>query len=133
MIYVHLPEGTTDERDYNALERIAAEHKEARIGFAQFKQIVREQCLLLMHDPERAIAALGQMLPPDAAQRAEMLDIVRRVATARGALTEGAEQRLAQIAALFEGRAAAGSSPPPDGPARRSAKAPGRSSHKGAE
>ena len=61
LIYVRLPEGKVDERGFAALKQISAELPAAkRVGFARFKEIVKEQYLILLMDAERAIAALPQ-------------------------------------------------------------------------
>ena len=102
MIYVRMAEGRIDERAFTVLTQIAAENKGPRLGFARFKEIVREQYLLLLLHQEKAIAALPKLLPDDRAQRAAMLDLVRRVVTARGALPEDGLKRLADIESLFD-------------------------------
>jgi pimeloyl-ACP methyl ester carboxylesterase len=108
LIYVRLPEGTADERGFAALKQISAELPAAkRVGFARFKEIVKEQYLILLLDPERAIAALPKLLPGNRRQCDEALALVRRVLDARGALPEEGRRRLARIEAVFAG-------PPPE-------------------
>ena len=64
LIYVRLPEGKVDERGFAALKQIGGELPAAkRVGFAQFKDIVKEQYLILLLDAERAISALPKLLP----------------------------------------------------------------------
>ena len=68
LIYVRLPEGKVDERGFAALKQISAELPAAkRIGLARFKEIVKEQYLILLLDAERAIAALPKLLPGQSA------------------------------------------------------------------
>jgi Protein of unknown function (DUF3141) len=108
LLYVRLPEGTADERGFAALKQISAELPAAkRVGFARFKEIVKEQYLILLLDPERAIAALPKLLPGNRRQCDEALALVRRVLDARGALPEEGRRRLARIEAVFAG-------PPPE-------------------
>jgi len=108
LIYVRLPEGKVDERGFAALKQISAELPAAkRVGPAQFKEIVREQYLILLMDPERAIAALPKLLPDNRRQCDEALALVRRVLAARGALPEEGRRRLQRIEAIFAG-------PPPE-------------------
>ena len=57
MIYVRMAEGQIDERAFNTLQQIAAEHAGPKIGFSRFKEIVREQYLMLLLHQERAVAA----------------------------------------------------------------------------
>jgi pimeloyl-ACP methyl ester carboxylesterase len=104
LIYVRLPEGKVDERGFAALKQISAELPAAkRVGFARFKEIVKEQYLILLLDPERAIAALPKLLPDDRRQCQEALGLVRRVLATRGALPEEGRRRLECIEAMFTG------------------------------
>ena len=108
LIYVRLPEGKVDERGFAALKQISAELPPAkRVGYVRFKEIVKEQYLILLMDPERAIAALPKLLPDDRRQREEALALVRRVLATRGALPEEGRRRLERIEAIFAG-------PPPE-------------------
>ena len=108
LIYVRLPEGKVDERGFAALKQISAELPAAkRVGLARFKEIVKEQYLILLLDPERAIAALPKLLPSNRRQCDEALALVRRVLAARGALPEEGRRRLERIEAMFAG-------PPPE-------------------
>ena len=73
------------------------------VGFARFKEVVKEQYLILLLDEERAIAALPKLLPSDRRQCEEALTLVRRVLAARGALGEESRRRLERIKAMFAG------------------------------
>jgi hypothetical protein len=104
LLYVRLPEGTADERGFAALKQISAELPAAkRVGFARFKEIVKEQYLILLLDAERAIAALPKLLPDNRRQCEEALALVRRVLAARGALPEESRRRLERVEAMFAG------------------------------
>jgi hypothetical protein len=108
LIYVRLPEGRVDERGYAAPKQISSELPAAkRVGFAQFKEIVKEQYLILLLEPERAIAALPKLLPSNRRQCEEALTLVRRVFAARVTLSEEGRRRLERIEAMFAG-------PPPE-------------------
>ena len=108
LIYVRLPEGKVDERGFAALKQISAELPAAkRVGLARFKEIVKEQYLILLLDAERAIAALPKLLPGNRRQCEEALALVRRVLAARGALPEEGRRRLERVEAMFAG-------PPPE-------------------
>ena len=108
LIYIRLPEGKVDERGFAALKQISAELPAAkRIGLARFKEIVKEQYLILLLDAERAIAALPKLLPDDRRQCEDALKLVRRLLAARGALSGEASRRLQRIEAMFAG-------PPPE-------------------
>ena len=104
LIYVRLPEGKVDERGFAALKQIGAELPSAkRIGFAKFKEVVKEQYLILLLDTERAIAALPKLLSDDRRHCEEALALVRRVLASRGALPEEGSRRLERIETLFAG------------------------------
>jgi hypothetical protein len=106
LIYVRLPEGKVDERGFAALKQIGAELPPAkRIGFAKFKEVVKEQYLILLLDTERAIAALPTLLPNDRRQCDEALALVRRVLASRGALPEEGSRRLECNETIFVGPA----------------------------
>jgi pimeloyl-ACP methyl ester carboxylesterase len=108
LIYIRLPEGKVDERGFAALKQISAELPAAkRIGLARFKEIVKEQYLILLLDAERAIAALPRLLPDDRRQCEDAVKLVRRLLAARGALSGEASRRLQRIEAMFAG-------PPPE-------------------
>lgn len=91
-----------DERVFATLRQLRQRHPESReISLSRFKEIVREQHLLLRLDEARAVAAIPRLLPADPAKRDAALDAVRQAADAGGALPEAATQRLARVAALF--------------------------------
>jgi hypothetical protein len=108
LIYVRLPEGKVDERGFAALKQISAELPEAqRVGLTRFKEIVKEQYLILLLDMERAITALPKLLSDDRRQCEGAMALVRRVLAARGALPEEGRRRLERVEAMFAG-------PPPE-------------------
>jgi hypothetical protein len=108
LIYVRLPEGKVDERGFAALKQISGELPAAkRVGLTRFKEIVKEQYLILLLDAERAIASLPKLLPGNRRQCEEAVALVRRVLAARGALPEEGRRRLERIEAMFAG-------PPPE-------------------
>jgi hypothetical protein len=108
LIYVRLPEGKVDERGFAALKQISTElPAPKRVGLARFKEIVKEQYLMLLMDAEQSIAALPKLLPGNRKQCDEALALVRRMLAARGALPEEGRRRLERIEAMFGG-------PPPE-------------------
>lgn len=103
LIYVRRPEGRVDERGFAALKEIGASLPTARrVGFARFKEIVREQFLIVLQDEERAIAALPKLLQADRRQCEEALAMLHRVLAACGALSQEASRRLARIETLLD-------------------------------
>ena len=71
------------------------------LTLAAFKSMVREQFLMLLIDPEAALAAIPAMLPADADKRQKGFELVEEVVTARGALAADQIERSARIAGLF--------------------------------
>jgi hypothetical protein len=69
----------------------------------EFKALLREQFFMLLIDEEAALAAIAELLPDDAAARAEALRLLEGVLTAPGSLPEGAQQRLERIRTIFAG------------------------------
>jgi hypothetical protein len=102
LLYVRIAGGKTDERGFAALEQVASELPPAkRLGLARFKEMVREQFLILLRDEERAIAALPKLLPEDRRERETALDLLRRVLAARGRLSEEENRRFRRIEGFF--------------------------------
>jgi pimeloyl-ACP methyl ester carboxylesterase len=105
LIYVRGLDSGVDERGFALMKAIRTERPPAeRIGFARFKELLREQALLMRLDPRRAVQAIPALLPRDSAQRRTALDIVRRMAGVRGALADEAKRRLGEVEAMFEAK-----------------------------
>ena len=97
-----MPDGVADERGFAALQQIASELPAAqRMGLSRFKEIVRDQFLILRLDEERAIAALPKLLPADRRARETALGLLRRIIEARGAPSEEGARRMKRIETLF--------------------------------
>ena len=52
-------------------------------------------------DAKRAVEAIPALLPKETAVRRTALDVIRRMAGARGVLPDDAKRRLAEIEAMF--------------------------------
>jgi hypothetical protein len=105
LVYIRLPEGKVDERGFAALKLIrAARPAEKRMSLARFKDVLRDQFLLVTADEERAIAALPKLLGGDGSARKAALDALHRVLAARGELSAEGRRRLARVEVLFEVR-----------------------------
>jgi hypothetical protein len=99
LVYIGLAGPGVDERAFNELIRIRAQHPD--ISLEDFKQVLREQFFALMLDLEGALAAIPKMLPDDADERIAVLNDIRTVASAAEELTGERAQRMAQIERLF--------------------------------
>ena len=73
-----------------------------RMSLARFKEMMREQYLLVCLDEERAINALPKLLGADASERKAALDVLHRVLAARGDMSDEGRRRLARVEALFD-------------------------------
>ena len=91
-----------DERGFAVLRQVRS-HQPAnrRTSLSRFKELVREQYLLLRLDEERALAALPKLLPEDATERAKTVGVIRSIVAATDDLSEETKRRLARIEALF--------------------------------
>src|SRR5262249_56041592 len=61
LLYIRRPEGVADERGFNFLRRMREEAGEG-MALADFKQLVREQFLMLLLDERGAVKAIPDML-----------------------------------------------------------------------
>lgn len=119
LLFVTSAEGDIDERSYTVIRRMRAE-KDHLLALQTFKDIVRDQALMMMLDREAAIAAMPDMLAgaPAADIRRALRDI-REVIAAAGPLNENGEKSLAQMTALFESAAGREKKPAPRTPQAR--------------
>jgi pimeloyl-ACP methyl ester carboxylesterase len=103
LIYIRMPEGAVDERGFAAIKLIRESHPATkRRSLAQFKELIKEQYLLVCMDEERAVRAIPTLLGPDREVRKAALDVLHRVLGARGEMDEEARKRLARIESLFD-------------------------------
>jgi hypothetical protein len=106
LIYIRLPESSIDERGFAVLKLIRESRPVSkRISLARFKEMVREQFLLVCLDEERAVNSLSALLGADAAEHKAALDVLQRVLAARGALSDEGKRRQGRIEALFGAKA----------------------------
>ncbi len=102
LIYIRLPEGSVDERGFAALKLIRASRPVAKqMSLLRFKEIVKEQFMLVSLDENRAINALPALLGSNAKERKAALDILHQVLAARGDLPSEGSRRLTRVEAMF--------------------------------
>jgi Protein of unknown function (DUF3141) len=101
-LYVGMERGSVDERGFELVRRIRAAHPDLPVlSLADFKALVREQFLMLLIDPEAALAAIPSMLPEGEA-RGKAFDLIKSMlAASRAELSPGETQRSGRIAGLF--------------------------------
>jgi hypothetical protein len=91
-----------DERAFNLLRQMRAERGEG-LKLADFKELLRDQFLMLLLDQEEALTSLPKLLAGSpAAQIREALDGIRGLVTASGALDIDAAARLEVVGKIFE-------------------------------
>jgi pimeloyl-ACP methyl ester carboxylesterase len=100
LIYVRLPEGKADERGFELIRRIRAEQPEKH-PLSEFKEAFREQFFMILLDERRAVAAIPTLLEAHQDQGPELLEMIRKVATAGDPLSKEAQRRLTEIEKLF--------------------------------
>jgi hypothetical protein len=116
VLYVVGAHGALDQRCALALN--VARQKLMHLSLNAFKAMVRVQFFVLQFEPERAIAALADILPTSAA-RTELLQQTRAIASAGGPLSKAESDRLDR---LSQALAAPIETPPATAIARASAR-----------
>ena len=100
LIYVRAPEKAADERSFEMLRRIRAEHG-AKKTLSEFKKDLREQYLMLQLDERKALETIPSMMEGHEGEAKQYLEFVRKVATAGGPLSAAAQDRLERVEKLF--------------------------------
>lgn len=104
LLYIYRsPEmSAADERAFATIRQLKLRTSDDReMSVVHFKEIIREQYLILQVDEEAAMRDLPLLLPEDPHARATALGIVRQVAGATGTLTGDGAARLERVAAMF--------------------------------
>jgi hypothetical protein len=99
LLYAGMPRAAIDERGFELVRRLRKEHGD--LTLSTFKALVREQYLMLLLDPEAALAAIPQMMPPDLEHRQQAFDLVEQVLGARGKVAGEVAERLRRVNQLF--------------------------------
>jgi hypothetical protein len=100
MLWVGMPRAAVDERGFEAIRRIRAAHAGSQ-SLAEFKDMVRDQFLMLLIDENAAIASLPPLLPDDVETRRKAFGFLREVLSVREAITGEVAERLREAAAWF--------------------------------
>jgi hypothetical protein len=101
LIYVRMPDGVVDERGFNFLRHLREEAGEG-LSLEEFKQLFREQFLMLLLDEHRAMQAIPDMLPKDPDLTLRMADNLDRMIEMVGLRTSLAKARLEEVNDLIE-------------------------------
>jgi pimeloyl-ACP methyl ester carboxylesterase len=101
LLYIRMPEGEVDERGFNLLRRMRDETGKG-LSLATFKQVLREQFLMLLLDERRAVEAIPAMLAADPELAIRMKGKLDRMIELVGVHSKLSRSRLAEVEALFE-------------------------------
>ena len=99
LLYVGMPRAALDERGFEMTRRIRRTYND--IPLSVFKELVREQYLMLLIDPDAALAAIPAMLPAEDETRGKAFDLIKQVMAARGTFSAADMERMLHIARLF--------------------------------
>ena len=99
-LYIRMPEGVVDERGFNLLRRLREEAGEG-LTLAEFKQMVREQFLLLQLDERRAVETIPSMLAKDRELASRMAPMLIRLIEVVGLRNDLEEARFAEVQELM--------------------------------
>ena len=104
LLYIYRsPElSAADERAFATFRQLLLRSPgERKLTMTQFKQMLREQYLMLQVDETAAMRDLPLLLPESEAERGKALDIIRQVAGAEGTLSGDGAARLERIEGIF--------------------------------
>jgi pimeloyl-ACP methyl ester carboxylesterase len=101
LLYIRMPDGVVDERGFNLLRRMREETGKG-VSLMAFKQILREQFLMLLLDERRAVEAIPSMLKSDPDFAARMKGKLDRMIELVGVQSRTSRARLVEVEALFE-------------------------------
>jgi pimeloyl-ACP methyl ester carboxylesterase len=101
LIYVRMPDGVVDERGFNFLRHLREEAGEG-LSLEEFKQLFREQFLMLLLDEHRAMQAIPDMLAKDPGLALRMAGILHQMTDMVGLHTSRAKARLEEVDDLIE-------------------------------
>ncbi|MCL6285766.1 DUF3141 domain-containing protein [Ruegeria sp. 2012CJ41-6] len=99
LLYVLWPNRAADERRFEIVDRLREDDEQS---LQDFKDMLREQFLMLLVDEDRAIETLPDLMAGQAKERDEVLAMIRLIAGTGGPLSPESEERLAQIEKLWD-------------------------------
>ncbi len=100
LVYLSIPEGSFDEREFEMIRRIHDEHNAVKT-LSEFKEIFREQYFMVLLDERRALETIPTLLKSHQDEGPVLLELVKRITMADGKMGEEAQGRLAEIETLF--------------------------------
>ena len=118
LIYVRLPQLAADERSFNMLQRLRDEYAED-LSLADFKAKFRDQFMMVLFDPERAVGSLPALLAGREDDAPKAFELLRGVLAAGGPMAPESERRLGEVAGIFGASGEPGPAKPAAAPKRR--------------
>ncbi|MDR3514724.1 MAG: DUF3141 domain-containing protein [Azospirillaceae bacterium] len=104
LIFVLRAADGIDERSFALLRHVRDRHPEINVlSLAEFKQLVRQQYLLIHLDERHAIETLHTLLEASGMEPAALLDVVWQVASAGGEPSPEVDRRYRHLEALLKG------------------------------
>jgi pimeloyl-ACP methyl ester carboxylesterase len=100
LLYVRTAENAGDERNFEMLRRIRAEHG-GKTNISKFKEEIRDQYLMLLIDKQRALETIPILLKGSEGEAPTLLKFIRKAVTAGAPLNEEGQRRLEQVEKLF--------------------------------
>jgi hypothetical protein len=99
-VYVRQPQLAADERGFRMLQKLRDEHAKD-VTLAQFKQLVRDQFMMVLLDPEEAIETLPKLLAGREAEAPRVFAVLDDLLAVGGPLTGEAAARRERVAGIF--------------------------------
>ncbi len=100
LVYLYIPEGSFDEREFEMICRIH-EEENSTLTLAEFKEKFREQYFMVLLDEKRAIETIPSLLKSQPDEGPVLLEMIKRIALADGKIGEEAQRRLVEIEKLL--------------------------------
>lgn len=100
LAFVNVPQKAFDEREFEMLLKLRTEYGSTHT-LAEFKHDLREQYMMVLVDPRRAIEAIPSMLKGHESQGPRLFEAIQQIVAADGDVNDESKQRLAEIEMYF--------------------------------
>jgi pimeloyl-ACP methyl ester carboxylesterase len=100
LAFVNMPQKAFDEREFEMLLKVRDEYGSTH-KLSEFKHDLREQYMMVLVDPRRAVEAIPSMLKGYECQGPRLFEAIQQIVAADGDVNEESKQRLAEIEVYF--------------------------------
>jgi pimeloyl-ACP methyl ester carboxylesterase len=100
LAFVNIPQKAFDEREFEMLLKVRDEYGSTHT-LSEFKHDLREQYLMVLVDPRRAVEAIPHMLKGYESQGPRLFELLHQIVAADGDVNDETKQRLAEIEMYF--------------------------------